>query len=116
MKIIMTYVWTGSGLLPWWVRGNLVFKSSAVAGGIFKAWPLLASLSPEGPPASHADPARRRCELPLSCGGYWVEPDRKHRQDVQDGVGHPGAGPLVGWRGHVVLGSACQEGWEDVVP
>lgn len=70
MKIIMTYVWTKSGLLTWWGSGERVFKSSAVAGGIFKAWPSWASLSPEVFPASYAGPAWGHCELPLSCGEH----------------------------------------------
>lgn len=45
-----------------------------------------------------------------------MEPDHKPHQDVQDGEGHLEAGSLVGWYGHAVLGNACQEGWEDVVP
>ena len=94
--------------------GNKEFKFSAAAG-IFKAWPLLALLSPVGPPASRAGRAQGRWEGPLSCGGHGVEPGRRHHQDVQDGVGHLGAGPLVDSCGLVVLGSACQDGKVDVV-
>lgn len=45
-----------------------------------------------------------------------MQADRMHYQDVQDGGGHLEAGPLEGRSGHVVLGSACQEGRVDVVP
>lgn len=94
---------------------NGEFKFSATAG-IFKAWPLLALLSPEGPPASHAGLARGRCECLPSFGGHWVEPDRKNHQGVQNGEGYlEWAGPSVGSCCHVVRGSACQEGKVDVV-
>ena len=84
----MTYS-SGSWLLMWCVRGK--FKSSAIAGGIFKAWPRLASLSPEGPPASDAGPVQGRCELLLSSGGHREKADHKHHH-VQDGEGHLEAG------------------------
>lgn len=72
----------------------------------------MASLSPEGPPASGAGPVWGRCELPLSSGGHRVEPDHKDHQDVRDGEAHLEAGSLV----HAALESACQEGQADVVP
>lgn len=84
------------------------FKFCAISGGIFKARPSLASLSPEGPPASHAGPVWGRSDLLWSTGGHRVEPDHKHHH-VQDGEGRLEAGSLV-------LVSACQEGWGDVVP
>lgn len=75
----------------------------------------MASLSPEGPPASRAGPVRARCDLPLSSGWHWVEAERKRRR-VKDGEGRLEAGSLVGWCGHAVLGSACREAWVDEVP
>lgn len=74
-----------------------MFKSSVCAGCIFKAWPLLASLSPEGPPASSARPVWGHRK-------HQEEPDHKSYQDVQGGAAH-----LGGWCGHVVLGVACQK-------
>lgn len=89
------------------------FKSSATAAGIFKAWPLLASLSPEGP---HGGPVQGHREQLLSSGGHRGELDHKHLQDVLGGEGHLEAGSSVGHWGHVGLGSACLESWMDVVP
>lgn len=93
-----------------------MFKSFAVAGGAFKAGPLLVFLSPEGPPASHAGPCQGHSGHPLSSGGHWVVPDHNHYQGLQGGVGHLEACPLVGWYDLVVQGSACHGGQVDVVP
>lgn len=92
-----------------------MFKSSAVAGSVFKARPSRAWLSPEGPPASWAGLVWGQCENPQSSGGHHVEPEQ-NCQHVQDGVGHLEACPLVGRDDPAVLGSAHQEGRVDVVP
>lgn len=59
----------------WWLMKG--------GGLVFKARPLLASLSPERRPASGAGPDQLQ------------QPDRKHRC-VRGGAGHRGAGPSVG--------------------
>lgn len=45
-----------------------------------------------------------------------MQAGHKHHQDVLDEAGHLEAGPQVGQGGHVVMGSACQEGRVDEVP
>lgn len=44
-----------------------------------------------------------------------MEPGRRRRR-VRGVAGRPGAGSSVAPRGRVVLGSACQAEWVDVVP
>lgn len=82
---------------------------------VFKARPSLASLSPEGPPASRSRPVWGRSDLLWGTGGRWVEPGRKRRH-VQGGDGRLEAGSLAGWCGHAALVGACREGWGDVGP
>lgn len=88
------------------------FKFCAIAFSIFKALPLLASLSPESRPALRVGPSGGRGFLP-GTGGHRVEPEGKH---VQDGEGHLEACSSVGRCGHEVLRGACQEGSGDVAP
>lgn len=103
MKINMTYVRTGWGLLTW------CSSPLATADEGFKARPSLASLSPEGLPVSAAGPAWGSTEPLLSNGSHRAEPDCKYLpgEDV---------GACLEASSWAVQVGACQEGWGGEVP
>lgn len=103
MKINMTYVRTGRGLLTW------CSSPLATADEGFKARPSLASLSPEGLPVSGAGPAWGSTEPPLSNEVHRAEPGCKYfpGEDV---------GACLEASSWAVQGGACQEGWGGEVP